>query len=85
MPVTCVVDLPRAGVDSFEQLVYLLFCHLLTEVRKDIFQLADANKTRHVFVEHLEATAIFLRLARVAEAARPIEDALEGLEIDYLR
>lgn len=79
---TSVVDLARAGVDSLEQLIDLLIGHLLAEVRQDVLELADANKARHVFVEDLEATAVFFGLARVTEAARAVQHPLEGLEVD---
>jgi hypothetical protein len=82
LPPTCVVHLPGAGVDSLEQLVHLLFRHLFAQVRQDVFELADTDEARHVLVKHLETAAVFLGLAGVAEAARPVENALEGLEVD---
>ena len=79
---TCVVHLPGASVDSLEQLVHLLFRHLLAQVGQDVLELADTDEARHVLVKHLEAAAVFLGLAGVAEAARPVEDALERLKVD---
>ncbi len=77
-----VVDLPARRVDRLEQLVHLVVAHLLAQVREDVAQLADADEARHVLVEDLEAAAVLLRLARVAEAAGPVEDLGEGFEID---
>lgn len=79
---TCVVDLARAGVDGLEELVDLVVRHLLAEVREDVLELADADEARHVLVEDLEAAAVLLRLAGVAEAARAVQHPLEGLEVD---
>lgn len=79
---TSVVDLAGAGVYGLEELVHLLLGHLLAQVGQDVLDLADADETRHVLVEHLEATAVFLGLAGIAEAAGAVQDALEGLEID---
>jgi hypothetical protein len=50
--------------------------------KRTISQLSDANEAGHVLVENLESTAVFLRLARVAEAARSVQDAAEGVEVD---
>lgn len=47
-----------------------------------ISQLADANETRHVLVEDLEAATVLFWLAGVAEAAWAVEDLGEGLEVD---
>ncbi len=79
---TSIVDLAGAGVNSLEQLVDLLIRHLLAEIRQDILDLADADKSSHVLVEDLESAAIFLRLARVAEAAGAVQDALERLKVN---
>lgn len=79
---TCVVDLARASVHSLEQLVDLLLRHLLAQVGQDVLELANADEACHVFIKHLKATAIFLGLARVAESARSVQDALERLEVD---
>jgi hypothetical protein len=77
-----VVDLAGARIDGLEQLVNLLVRHLLAQVRQDVLELADAYEARHVFVEHLEAAAVFLGNAGVAESARPVENALESLKVD---
>lgn len=83
---TGVVDLSGAGVDGLQQLVNLLVCHLLAQVREDVLELADSDKARHVLVEHLETAAVLVGLARVTETARPVQNALEGLEVDcYLK
>lgn len=47
-----------------------------------ISQLSHPDKARHILIKHLEPTTVLLRLARVAEASRPIEDFGEGFEID---
>lgn len=78
-----VVDLAVGGVDSLEQLVHLLLRHLLAEVGEDVLELADADVACHVLVEHLEPAAVFFGLAGVAEAAWAVENALEGLEVDW--
>ena len=50
---------------------------------RTIAQLAHANEARHVFIKHLKATAVFLRLAWVAEATGSVEDFGEGVEVNY--
>lgn len=77
-----VIDLATRRVDGLEQLVDLVIAHLLAQIGQDVAQLADADEARHVLVEDLEAAAVFLRFARVAEAAGPVEDLGEGFEID---
>lgn len=77
-----VVDLAGASVDSLEQLVDLLLGHLLAQVGQDVLELTDANKACHVLVEDLEAAAVLVGLAGVAEAAGAVEHALERLEVD---
>ncbi len=52
------------------------------KVPHTVSQLANANEARHVLVEHLEAAAVLFRLAWVAEAARAVQDSLEGLKVD---
>jgi hypothetical protein len=79
---TGIVDLSTPGVDGLEQLIHLIVRHLLAQVRQDIPQLANADETRHVLVEYLEAPAVLLGLAGIAEAAWSVEDLGEGLEID---
>ncbi|KAI6757561.1 hypothetical protein HG531_003386 [Fusarium graminearum] len=72
------------GVDGLEELVDLLVGHLLAQVCQDVLKLADADETRHILIKHLETAAVFLRLARVAETAGAVEDALECLEVDCI-
>ena len=79
---TGIVDLSGRRVDRLEQLIHLVVRHLLAQVRQDVLQLTDTNKARHVLIEYLETPAVFLGFAGVAEAARPVEYALEGLEVD---
>ena len=79
---TSVVHLAIARVDGLEQLVDLLFCHLLTQVCQDVLELTNADEASHVLIKHLETAAVFLGLAWVTEAAWPVQDALEGLEVD---
>ena len=81
---TSVVDLPTARIHSFEQLIDLLVAHLLSQVGQDVAKLSNADKSRHVLIEDLEAAAVLLWLAWVAESAGAVEDLGEGLEIDYL-
>lgn len=82
---TGVVDLARAGVDGLEQLIDLFIRHLLAEVGQDVLELADADEARHVLVEDLEATAVLLGLAGIAEATGAVQDALEALKVDCVR
>lgn len=77
-----VVDLSTAGIDCLEQLIHLLIAHLLAQIRQDISQLTHANEAGHIFVEYLEAAAVFFRLARVSESAGSVEDFAERLEVD---
>lgn len=53
------------------------------EEKHTISQLPNPNKPRHILIKHLKPTTILLRLARVTEAARAVEDLLEGFEINY--
>ena len=50
--------------------------------RLTVAQLPDANKPRHILVEHLEPTTIFLRLARLTETTGAVQDLEKGLEVD---
>jgi len=79
---TCVVDLPGASVHGLQEFIHLLVSHLLAQVRQDVFELADSDEASHILVEHLEAAAVFIGLAGIAEATWPVENALEGLEVD---
>jgi hypothetical protein len=79
---TCVVYLTGACVNGLQELVHLFFGHLLTEVGEDVLQLPDTDEARHVLVKHLEATAVFLWLAGVAETAGPVQYPLEHLEVN---
>ena len=45
--------------------------------------MADANETRQVLVKHLETAAVLLRLAGVAEAVWTVQDAGEGVVVDW--
>ena len=77
-----IVHLPVAGVYCLKQLVHLFRSHLLAEVRQDILELANADEACHILVENLKTAAILFGLAGVTEAAWPVQDALEGLEIN---
>lgn len=79
---THVVQLAGAGVHSLEQLIDLIIAHLLAKVRKDVAELAHANKSCELFVEYLEATAVLFGLARVAESTGAVEHALEVVKVD---
>jgi hypothetical protein len=46
--------------------------------------LPDTNEPSHILIEHLEAAAVFFRLARLPEAAGTVENLREGFEIDYV-
>lgn len=80
---TSIVYFSAVRIDGFEQLVNLVVTHFLAEVGQNISQLADAYETRHVFIKHLEPSAVFFRLARIAETARSIENFGERVEINY--
>ena len=79
---TGVVDLSRAGIHSLQEFVHLVIGHLLAEICENVLELTDANEACHVLVEDLETTAVLFRLTGIAEAARAVQDALEGLEVD---
>lgn len=81
---TPVCDLAGAGVDGLEELVHLIVTHLLAQIGENVAQLADTDKSGAILVKHLEAAAIFVDVAGVAEAAGAVQDLGEGLEIDYL-
>ena len=78
-----IIQLPTTRINRLEQLINLLITHLLAQIRQNIPELAHADKTRQILIKHLEAAAVFLRLAGVAEAARAVEDAREGVKVDY--
>lgn len=96
---TGVVDLALARVDGLEQLIHLFVAHLLAQIREDcsklasclkpdstfptVTELSHANVASHVLVKDLEATTILFWFAWVAEAARTVEDFLEGFKVDY--
>ena len=44
----------------------------------------NANEAGEVFVEDLEAAAVLFGLTGVAEAAWAVEDACEGVEVDWV-
>lgn len=78
-----VVDLAIfSNLDGLEELVHLLATHLLPQILKNIPQLSNADDARAVLVEDLKAATVFLRLARIAEPAGPIQNALESLEVE---
>jgi hypothetical protein len=79
---TSVANLAAARVHRLEQLVHLLVAHLLAQVGQDVSQLPDADEARHILVKHLEAAAVLLRLAWVAESAGAVQYAGKGVEID---
>ena len=80
---THVVQLTRAGVHGLEQLIDLFLRHLLAQVHENVLDLADVDAARQVLVKDLEAAAVLLGLAGVAEAAGPVEHALERLKVDF--
>jgi len=75
--ITHVVDLSTAGVNGLEQLIHLVIAHLLAKICEDVSKLTNTDKSGHLLVEDLETTAVLFWLARVAEAARSVEDFLE--------
>jgi len=76
-----VVDFSAACIHSLQQLVNLLVGHLLAEIGQDVSELPNANESCHVFVEHLEASAVFFWLTRVAEPAGAVQNFGEGVEV----
>lgn len=60
----------------------LIFYMVRSQGLPTVTQLADSNETRQVLVKDLETTAVFLRLARVAETTGTVEDFGEGFEVD---
>ena len=78
-----IIQLSTARIHRLEQLIHLLITHLLAQICKDIPELSHADEARQVLIEHLEASAVFFRLAWVAEAAGSVEYAGEGVEVDY--
>lgn len=79
---THVVQLSAARVHGLEQLINFFVRHFLAEVREDVAELADADEAGEVFVEDLETTAVLFGLAWVAETARSVQDAGEGVEVN---
>lgn len=77
-----IVDLATARIHRLQQLIHLIIAHLLAEVGQDVSELPDADETRQVLVEDLEAAAVLVGLAGVAEAAWAVEDAGEGIKVD---
>ena len=84
-PLTHVIQLSTACVHSLQQLIHLVIAHLLAQVCEDVSELANANEACEVLVEDLETAAVLFRLAWVAEAARAVEDAGEGVEVNCFR
>lgn len=79
---TPVCNLAGAGVDVLEQLINLLRRHLLAQFRENVFQLANANEAGPILVEDLEASAILVDIAGIAEAAGAVKDLGESVEVD---
>ena len=77
-----VVDFSTAGIDCLEQLIHLLVAHLLAQICQDVSQLTYTDEAGHVFVEYLEAAAVFFRLARISETAGSVKDFAERIEVD---
>ena len=77
-----IVQLPTARIHGLQQLIHLLVTHLFAQVGEDIAKLAHADEARELFVEDLEAAAVFFRLAGVAEAVGAVEEFGEGFEVD---
>lgn len=82
---TPVCNLAGGGVDVLEQLVHLLFRHLLAQFHEDVFHLADTNKAGAILVEDFEASAVLVDVAGIAETAGAVEDLGESVEIDCRR
>lgn len=80
---TSIIYFAATSIHSLQQLIHLFVAHLLPQIGQNIPQLANTNEARHVFIEYLEASAVFLRLARIAESAWSIENFGEGLEVNY--
>lgn len=83
---TVVVDLPvPADLDTLEQLLHLPLTHPLPQIAQNILQLPDPNPPRHLLIKHLKATNILLRLSRIPEPSRPVQDALESRVVEVWR
>lgn len=70
---------------ALEQLLDLLLAHLLAQIRQDVLDLALADEACPVFVEDLEAADVLLDVEGFAEAAGPVQDLAEGVEVDCER
>jgi len=82
---THIVDLAAASIHSLQQLIHLLIAHLLAQICQDIPELPNTNEARQILVEHLESATVLLRLAGIAEAVRTVEDAGEGVVVDWIQ
>ena len=52
--------------------------------RRTVSQLTDSDEPRHIFIEDLKPTTVFLWFARIAKATGAVEYLGEGFEVDYL-
>ena len=78
-----VVHVPvRANLYSLQQFVHLLVCHLLTELREHVSQLACPDESVSFLVEHLETPDELLRCARWFEPVWAIKDRQECFVVD---
>jgi len=80
---THIIDLTRTRIHRLEQLVNLLITHLLPQIRQNVPQLPHTNEARHIFVKHLKAATIVFGIVEIAEATRTIEDAREGVKVNW--
>ena len=51
--------------------------------RPTISQLPNADETRHILIKHLEPSAVFFRLARLAKTAGSVKDLRKRFEVDW--
>lgn len=78
-----IIQLSRTRIHRLQQLINLLIAHLLAQIRENVSELPNADEACQVFVEDLEAATVLFWLAGVAEATWAVEDAREGVEVDY--
>jgi len=50
----------RSDLNTLEKLIDLFVCHLLAELCQDVSELASADKSVTLLVEHLESSDKFL-------------------------
>jgi hypothetical protein len=51
-------------------------------IKHTVSQLSNTNKARHILIEDLKSTTIFLRLAGLTETTWAVKDFEERVEVD---